>query len=101
MNYGMPGYLYSVLYQYEGNCVYTNASVAGAMRGYGNPQITFAREVLFDRIARRLEMDPIEFRLKNHIHPGDQVPGSALELKSCAIRKCIEVGEKIRKLCII
>jgi len=84
-------------YQYEGNCVYTNAPVAGAMRGYGNPQISFAREVLFDRIARRLKMDPLEFRLKNHIHPGDRVPGSPLELKSCAIRECIEAGEKIRK----
>lgn len=84
-------------YQYEGNCVYTHSPVAGAMRGYGNPQLTFAREVLFDRIARKLNMDPVRFRLQNRIRVGDTVPGSPLVLESCALLECIEAGEKIRK----
>jgi CO/xanthine dehydrogenase Mo-binding subunit len=84
-------------YRYEGNCVYTHSPVAGAMRGYGNPQLTFAREVLFDRIARKLKMDPVRFRLQNRIRVGDTVPGSPLVLESCALRECIEAGEKIRE----
>jgi len=83
-------------YRYDGYCVYTNYPVAGAMRGYGNPQLSFAREVLLDRAARRLEMDPVALRMKNRILPGDKVPGSPLVLQSCAIKACIEAGEAIR-----
>ena len=83
-------------YQYEGYCVYTDYPVAGAMRGYGNPQLSFAREVLVDRAARQLNMDPVEFRMKNRILPGDTVPGSPLVLQSCAVKECIEAGEAIR-----
>jgi CO/xanthine dehydrogenase Mo-binding subunit len=84
-------------YRYDGYCVYTNHPVAGAMRGYGNPQLSFAREVLLDRAARKLNMDPVVFRMKNRIFPGDTVPGSPLVLESCAIKECIEAGEDIRK----
>ncbi len=84
-------------YRYDGYCVYTNYPVAGAMRGYGNPQLSFAREVLVDRAARTLNMDPVAFRMKNRILPGDTVPGSPLVLESCAIQECIEAGEAIRE----
>jgi xanthine dehydrogenase molybdenum-binding subunit len=83
-------------YRYEGYCVYTDYPVAGAMRGYGNPQLSFAREVLLDRAAKQLNMDPVEIRMKNRILPGDTVPGSPLVLQSCAIKACIEAGEAIR-----
>jgi CO/xanthine dehydrogenase Mo-binding subunit len=85
-------------YRYDGYCVYTNYPVAGAMRGYGNPQLSFAREVLLDRAARQLEMDPVALRMKNRILPGDRVAGSPLVLQSCAIKECIEAGEAIRKV---
>lgn len=84
-------------YGYEGYCVYTDYPVAGAMRGYGNPQLSFAREVLLDRAIRQLNLDPVAFRMKNRILPGDTVPGSPLVLQSCAIKECIEAGERIRK----
>ena len=45
--------------------VYTNQSVAGAMRGYGIPQVMFAYESHTDDVARRIGMDPVEFRRKN------------------------------------
>jgi CO/xanthine dehydrogenase Mo-binding subunit len=83
-------------YRYLGYCVYTDYPVAGAMRGYGNPQLSFAREVLLDRAARRLKMDPVGIRMKNRIHNGDTVSGSPLVLQSCAIKECIEAGEAIR-----
>lgn len=84
-------------YRYRGHCVYTNNLPAGAMRGYGNPQLTFAREMLIDRLARELDMDPIELRLKNHLKAGDLVPGTATVVTSCAIQECVEEAIQIRK----
>ncbi len=45
--------------------VFTNKSVAGAMRGYGIPQAMFAVESQSDDIALALGMEPLEFRRKN------------------------------------
>ena len=45
--------------------VYTNNVPAGAMRGFGNPQATFASEVQMDRLAEALGMDPGELRRIN------------------------------------
>lgn len=50
---------------YDGLCVYTNTTTAGAMRGFGNPQGNFAVESTVDMMAERLGMDPMELRLKN------------------------------------
>jgi CO/xanthine dehydrogenase Mo-binding subunit len=45
--------------------VYTNGPKSGQFRGFGNPQATFALECTLDELAERLEMDALEFRLKN------------------------------------
>ena len=42
--------------------VFTNRSVAGAMRAYGMPQAIFAVECHTDDICRKLGLDPIEYR---------------------------------------
>jgi CO/xanthine dehydrogenase Mo-binding subunit len=84
-------------YKYEGHAVYTNSPVAGAMRGYGNPQLTFAREIMIDRVARTLNVDPTEFRRKNHLSAGDRIPASPIILNSCAVPECIDEGERIQK----
>ena len=52
-------------------CVYTNKIPAGAYRGYGVTQAGWAMESHMDMIARRLNMDPLAFRLKNCLHEGD------------------------------
>jgi len=46
----------------------------GAFRGYGTPQVTFARESQLDSIAHELKIDPIEMRLKNCLQKGDSLP---------------------------
>ncbi|MGW6534496.1 molybdopterin-dependent oxidoreductase [Streptomyces sp. NPDC055051] len=51
--------------------VYTNVVPAGAFRGYGLGQVTFAVESVMDELARRLGMDPLVFRERNIIGPGD------------------------------
>jgi putative selenate reductase molybdopterin-binding subunit len=53
----------------DGYAVYTNTVPAGAFRGYGMSQSVFALESAIDELARRLEFDPIEFRLHNAASP--------------------------------
>lgn len=60
--------------------VYTNLPPAGALRGFGVPQVNWAHETQGDRIARELDMDPIEFRLKNLLRNGrPQASGTILQ----------------------
>ncbi len=56
--------------------VYTNKVPAGAFRGYGTPQGTWAVDCQMDEISDWLKMDPLAFRLKN-LRPkgGEYAPG--------------------------
>ncbi|NIO06435.1 MAG: molybdopterin-dependent oxidoreductase [Deltaproteobacteria bacterium] len=54
--------------------VYTNTVPRGHSRAPGSPQATFAVESHMDMIAKELEMDPLEFRLKNVLQEGDRAP---------------------------
>jgi carbon-monoxide dehydrogenase large subunit len=49
--------------------VLTNKVPVGPYRGYGQPESNFVREVLVDRVARRLRMDPVELRRRNLLRP--------------------------------
>jgi CO/xanthine dehydrogenase Mo-binding subunit/aerobic-type carbon monoxide dehydrogenase small subunit (CoxS/CutS family) len=51
--------------------VYTNTVPAGAFRGYGLPQTGFAVESAMDELARAIGMEPIDFRRRNVVRPGD------------------------------
>lgn len=82
-------------YRYEGFVVYTNNPFGGAMRGLGNPQITFAGEAQLSMIANRLGMDEVELRLKNAVRVGDEAASGA-RFASCALSECISsVAEAI------
>jgi CO/xanthine dehydrogenase Mo-binding subunit len=54
-----------------GRAVATNTPPHGAFRGFGAPQTTFAYERQIDKAARALDIDPIEFRRRNMLRPGD------------------------------
>jgi carbon-monoxide dehydrogenase large subunit len=58
----------------DGYLVYTNSNIGGAMRGFGVPQLGFAYECHTDTVAAALGMDPLEFRLKNIIVEGSNLP---------------------------
>jgi carbon-monoxide dehydrogenase large subunit len=49
----------------------TNKTPIGAYRGYGQPEVDFARERLMDRLARTLGLDPLDLRLQNMLTPED------------------------------
>ncbi|AFY34278.1 molybdopterin cofactor-binding domain-containing protein [Calothrix sp. PCC 7507] len=74
----LSGYIPLCLYRcpnkrFRGFAVYTNTMPAGAFRGYGATQGTFAMESQIDEIAKQLNIDSVEMRMKNLIRPGDMV----------------------------
>ena len=58
----------------EEHMVYTNKIPCGHMRAPGDPQGFFANESQLDIVARRLGMDPAEFKRKNMLRDGDETP---------------------------
>jgi CO/xanthine dehydrogenase Mo-binding subunit len=53
---------------------FTNKTPATPHRGTGKTQTTFAVESLLDEVARELGMEPLEFRARNVMLPGECVP---------------------------
>jgi CO/xanthine dehydrogenase Mo-binding subunit len=51
--------------------VYTNNIPSAAFRGFGAPQALFMAELQMDKLAEKLGMDPVEFRLRNALRDGD------------------------------
>ncbi len=78
---------------YRGASFYSNTPPAGAMRGYGSPQIHAARETHMDRIAVALGIDPVELRKLNVVLP---YKNNSLgnNMHNALIKECIETGEK-------
>ena len=60
--------------------LYTNLPPAGALRGFGIPQLVWAYESHTDMIARALMRDPVEFRKQNLLRDGrPQATGTILK----------------------
>ena len=56
----------------EAHAVYTNTVPAGAFRGFGGVQVTWAYESQMDMIAEQLDIDPLDLRLKNLLKKGER-----------------------------
>jgi CO/xanthine dehydrogenase Mo-binding subunit len=81
--------------RYEAKCIYTNNTWSQAMRGYGNPQATFAIDSNMDQLAQEAGMDPMEFRLMNVNEPGEVTP-QRFKITTCGLKECIqEVGKRL------
>ncbi|MHC3820191.1 molybdopterin-dependent oxidoreductase [Streptomyces sp. DT9] len=81
--------------------VYTHAVPAGAFRGYGLGQVVFAMESVMDELARMLAMDPLEFRERNIIGPGEPMisPGGEeedLHIASYGLDQCLGIVRDAR-----
>ncbi len=75
--------------RFVADCVYTNNPITGAVRGYGNPQSTFYTETLMDRLAEALNLDPVDFRIRNANLPNTETP-QGLKITSCGLKECLE-----------
>jgi len=81
--------------RFRATIAYTNNVYAGAFRGYGNPQGTFAVETQMDELAQKLGMDPLEFRLQNCNEPGETTP-QGMKITTCGLKECLDTAaEKI------
>jgi len=69
--------------------VYTNNPVSGSFRGLGMPQVTFAIESHMDMIAEKIEMDPLEFRLKN-VEKEGSIGATGQVLHSVGLKECLQ-----------
>jgi len=73
----------------RGHEVLTNKPGAGAYRAPGAQQATFAIESAVDELARKLDLDPLEFRLRNCAVEGDERPNGGawprIGLKECLL----------------
>jgi CO/xanthine dehydrogenase Mo-binding subunit len=70
--------------------VYTDNTYAGSLRGFGGPQAIFAMESQVEELAHKLDMDPLEFRLKNMLTPGKRNASGALMDDGCGLPQCVE-----------
>lgn len=93
--------------RYDGYLAYTNQPSGGSYRALGAPQGHFALEVLTNHIADELGMDPLDFRLLNHVgidgQPGERVTPAnqivdtqpvdgGIPFSSNGLRECLEMG---------
>lgn len=80
--------------KYQARSVFTNAPIAGGMRGWGASEFFAGVEIHMDQAAKQLGMDPVEFRIKNLIHPHDVDPVTKVSIGNGRIIECLEEGAK-------
>lgn len=73
----------------------TNTVPNGAFRGFGTPQIIFAHERQMDRLAVKLNIDPIEIRKINALREGHKTATDQALSDSVSFLKTIEKAEEI------
>jgi xanthine dehydrogenase molybdenum-binding subunit len=89
-------YMYPrAVYRCHARTIYGNFPAAGAMRGYGSPQMTFAVDCAMEDAARILGMDSVEFRLKNAVKPGDMNQIGKRPIMTAGLVECIEKGRRL------
>src|SRR5688500_15055467 len=69
--------------------LYTNLPPAGALRGFGIPQLVWAYESHTDLVARELGIDPLEFRRRNLLREG-RPQATGTRMQDAAIEKVLE-----------
>jgi len=79
--------------------MYTNNPPAGAFRGFGALQGQFAIENLMDRLAERLEIDPVELRRRNALRVGSTTNTGQTLRESVGLTECIDrVDAEMRQI---
>ncbi len=81
--------------RYEATTYYSNHPAAGAMRGYGQPQVTFIFDCLVEEAARALDMDPLELRLKNVARVGDVCQFNGNRINAAGIYEALLKGAEL------
>ena len=77
------------------DCVYTNNGYSGAFRGFGNTEVCSAIEQAIDEMAYAVGMDPMDFRLKNSLHVGDETAHGQVLTESVGLPDCLKTARRI------
>src|SRR5512146_700571 len=72
--------------------VYTNNVPGAAFRGFGAPQALFMAEMQMNKLAEKLGMDPVEFRLKNALKDGDPLGVGTPSPSPVTVIQCIQAA---------
>ncbi len=77
-----------------GYLVYTNNPMAGAMRGFGVPQVAVAHESQMDLLAEEVGLDPFEIRLLNALQVGSKTATNQELAHSVGISSTIQIARE-------
>jgi len=73
----------------EGLAVFTNNPPAGAFRGFGVPQVTFATESALNVLAAKAGLSPWEIRFRNAVRPGQRLSNGQVAGPDTALEECL------------
>ncbi|MGL4986971.1 MAG: selenium-dependent xanthine dehydrogenase [Treponemataceae bacterium] len=73
----------------EGFAVYTNNPPAGAFRGFGVTQSTFANESNINQLAKLVGISAWEIRFRNAIQAGQELPNGQIADKGTALKETL------------
>jgi CO/xanthine dehydrogenase Mo-binding subunit/aerobic-type carbon monoxide dehydrogenase small subunit (CoxS/CutS family) len=77
-------------YRARARAVHTHLVPAGAFRGFGVPQSALAQEQLFDELALKLGLDPLEFRILNALEVGQPTVTGQIFADGLGFKQCLE-----------
>jgi 4-hydroxybenzoyl-CoA reductase subunit alpha len=80
-------------YRFDSTRVFTNKPACGPKRGHGSVQPRFAFEVTLDKLAERLNLDPIELRRRNFMGEMTRTVNE-LRVTSNGFMECLERVER-------
>jgi CO/xanthine dehydrogenase Mo-binding subunit len=81
--------------EFDGYVVYTNRVPTTAMRGFGVTSVSFAVETHLSRVARVLDLDPFELRLKNANRKGDTSPNGVVYTDPSTVPTILAVADEL------
>ena len=79
----------------EGMAVYTNNPPAGAFRGFGVTQSSFAMESNLNLLAELVGISPWEIRFRNAIRPGQTLPNGQIADESTGLLECLTAVKEV------
>jgi len=77
-------------YRALARAVHTHLVPAGAFRGFGVPQSALAQEQLYDELALKLGLDPLEFRILNALEVGQPTVTGQVFADGLGFKRCLE-----------
>ncbi|KAB3532126.1 molybdopterin-dependent oxidoreductase [Alkaliphilus pronyensis] len=85
--------------KYVGSTYYTHTTPGGACRGYGSPQVHAISEININNAAKKIGMDPVDFRIVNAVDPREYNEGAVDQIGMPAIgnariKDCLIAGKE-------